>query len=94
MAKVSIHVAGQTKEMEVAEGANLLLEAASRSIPIPFKCTTGRCGTCRVRVIEGSSQCSDYTEPELHHLNETDLASVRRLACQTFIHGDVAIEIP
>jgi hypothetical protein len=42
--KVTIHIGEKTFEMEVADGASLLLEAATRGIPVPFQCTTGRCG--------------------------------------------------
>ncbi|MFC7440590.1 2Fe-2S iron-sulfur cluster-binding protein [Laceyella putida] len=94
MVKVNIQVEEEHWELEVAEGANLLLEAAARSVPIPFRCTTGRCGTCRVQVTAGADQCSDYTELELFHMDGADLASGDRLACQTFVYGDVSIKVP
>lgn len=93
MPKVIIHTAGQTFQMEVASGANLLLEAASRAIPIPFQCTTGRCGTCQVQVLEGGDHLSPYSEQEYYRLADEALQSRFRFACQTYVYGDVTIRV-
>jgi ferredoxin len=94
MPKVTIQVQGRREEMEVAEGTHLLLEAAARGLSIPFRCTTGRCGTCRVQVQSGMEHLSDYTELELFRLKDAHLAVGCRLACQTFVYGDVTVQVP
>ncbi|MBA4542602.1 MULTISPECIES: 2Fe-2S iron-sulfur cluster-binding protein [Thermoactinomyces] len=91
--RVKIELADQSYEFEVYDGANLLLEAASRSIPLPFQCTTGRCGTCRVHVQEGMENLSDYTDSELYRLGDEELVQGGRLACQLFVYGDVRISV-
>jgi ferredoxin len=90
---VKIELTDQSYKMDVYEGANLLLEAASGSIPIPFQCTTGRCGTCRVYVQEGMENLSDYTDSELYRLEDDVLAAGGRLACQSFVYGDIRISV-
>jgi ferredoxin len=91
---VKIVVEGKTYEMKVRNGASLLLEATGRGIPVPFQCTTGRCGTCEVRVREGMENLSEHTELELFRLEDVSLAGGGRLACQTFVYGDVFVEVP
>jgi ferredoxin len=90
---VKIDIAGQVYEMEVQEGTNLLLEAVSRSIPVPIQCTTGRCGTCRVYVVGGMENLNDYSELELYRLREEVLAVGGRLACQTYVYGDATFQV-
>jgi ferredoxin len=92
--KVTIHIGEKTFEMEVADDASLLLEAAARGIPVPFQCTTGRCGTCEVRVLEGMENLNDDNELELFRLEDLALASGGRLACQTFVYGDLTVKVP
>jgi ferredoxin len=90
---VTIRCKGQVYCLKVKEGAPLLLEAVSRSVPIPFYCTTGRCGTCVVRVLEGEGNVTPVSEHEAYRLGER-VKSGFRLACRLFVYGDVTVEVP
>lgn len=94
MPKVNILVGTEEHSLEVGEGDNLLYEAISRSVMIPFNCTSGRCGTCRVRVHEGAENLSEIGEREELRLGEEQVEKGYRLACQSFVFGDVQVEVP
>ncbi|TCS94731.1 2Fe-2S iron-sulfur cluster-binding protein [Hazenella coriacea] len=92
MHQVKIQIEGVTYQMEVPTGANLLLEAASRGIPLPFRCTSGRCGTCQMKVVQGEEGLNLPTTQETVRLDkQVDIGY--RLACQTYVQGDLLIEI-
>jgi ferredoxin len=78
---------------KVKEGAPLLLEAISAGVPIPFHCTTGRCGTCIVRVLDGGENIPPLSEHEAYRLGDR-VRSGFRLACRLFVYGDVTAEVP
>ena len=55
MAKITLHIDGQTHNFEVpAEGKTILEVANSNGADIPFSCQSGVCCTCMARVKEGS----------------------------------------
>lgn len=72
-------------------GSNLLRISLRHKGGIPFKCGGGLCGTCRCRIVQGRDQADEVKAKERRHLSEQDLADGFRLACQTFVHGDVAV---
>lgn len=69
---------------------NLLRVAIRNDCGIPFKCASGNCGTDRVRVLEGIEHCVTARRRERERLGEL-LDQGYRLACQTYVSGDVAI---
>ncbi|WP_430420620.1 1,2-phenylacetyl-CoA epoxidase subunit PaaE [Methylibium petroleiphilum] len=53
-AKVTIVRDGLRREISFTKGQPSLLDAASAAgLEVPFSCTSGVCGTCRAKVIEG-----------------------------------------
>ncbi|SFS81586.1 2Fe-2S iron-sulfur cluster-binding protein [Marininema halotolerans] len=94
MPKVEVIVGPKEHVFEMAEGENLLFESISRSVMIPFNCTSARCGTCRIKVIEGEDSLSEVGEPEVLRLGEERVDEGYRLACQAYVHGDIKIEVP
>ena len=65
-----------------ARRGELLLDAAlTRGVDLAHDCRSGRCGTCRVRVVDGRLIGGDCGEPGV------------ALACQGRIIGDLAIEV-
>jgi adenylate cyclase len=70
-----------------------LLDAALRAdIPHTHVCGgTGRCSTCRVRVISGLSSCSPRTKPEAKMAEHLHFTPDIRLACQTKARGDCEV---
>lgn len=90
-ALASITFASSNKVATVPVDSNLLRVSLREGGGIPFKCGAGLCGTCRCR-IEGRSGALDAVkDKERKHLSEADLAAGWRMACQTFVHGDVVV---
>lgn len=69
-------------------GANLLEVLREHGVPVSYSCMSGRCGTCRCRVIEGHIIDSG---PEAGRPNLIGERHV--LACQSVLTGSCAIEI-
>ena len=80
------------KEVSFADGdeVNLLRVAIRNECGIPFKCASGNCGTDRVRVLEGADHCVPARRRERERLGEL-LDNGYRLACQTYVSGDVSV---
>ncbi len=58
---------------------------------IPFKCGAGLCGTCRCKIEKGLEHTDAVKAKEHKHLTEEQLQGGYRMACQTFVNGDVAV---
>ncbi|HLP79352.1 MAG TPA: 2Fe-2S iron-sulfur cluster-binding protein [Acidobacteriota bacterium] len=69
------------KEFSVKDGERFVEEA--ESIGIPFGCTEGICGTCRVVVVEGGENLTAKTQEEI----DFGLTDKERLACQCRLKG-------
>ena len=79
------------KVVTVAEKANLLRTSIREKGGIPFKCGGGLCGTCRCRIESGLAHTDAVKPKERKHLTEEDLRQGYRMACQTFVQGDIAV---
>jgi ferredoxin len=79
------------KAIEVDKDANLLRTSIRYEGSVPFKCGGGLCGTCKVRIVEGSENLSKIMKKEIDRLGEEKISQGYRLACQTFITGDVTL---
>lgn len=75
-------------------GASLLRTSIREKGGIPFKCGGGLCGTCRCHFEAGREHASAVTGKERKHLTEDQFAAGWRMACQTFVNGDVAVTWP
>ena len=84
-------VTNENKVVSVAEPGNLLRISIREKGGIPFKCGGGICGTCRCRIEQGLEHTDAIKDKERRHLTEADFASGHRMACQTFIQGDVSV---
>jgi ferredoxin len=73
------------------ENSNLLRLSIREKGGIPFKCGGGLCGTCRCRIEAGLENTDAVKDKERKHLTQADFASGHRMACQTFITGDVSV---
>ena len=74
------------KSEEVAKGA--AIKGACEKLGVPFSCSEGICGTCRIEVSEGQDNLSPINE------KETDLGADKshRFACQCKLkQGDVKV---
>jgi ferredoxin len=79
------------KVVQAPEGSNLLRVSLRDKGGIPFKCGGGLCGTCRCRIEQGIEHTDPVKPKERKHLTEAELAAGHRMACQTFLNGDVAV---
>ena len=97
---MQVHVQPLGERLEVDPGDNLLKALTERRIPISYSCLSGRCGTCRCRVISGDVQEAEGVA--YRHLEggmtgeEGDVTDRARyvLACQSTVLGDCEIELP
>lgn len=83
-----------TSRKEVAfdgeDAVNLLRVAIRNECGVPWRCASGNCGTDRVHVDEGAENLSKPRKRERERLG--DLLDIGfRLACQTYVDGDIAI---
>lgn len=79
------------KTVEAPEDSNLLRVSLRQYGGIPFKCGGGICGTCRCKVEQGIENTDQVKPKERKHLTDQDIAEGYRMACQTFVKGDVAV---
>ena len=54
----------------------------------------GRCTTCKVIVVEGTSFFERPTKAEIRFRQEGALGPGERLSCQARVHGDVRLRVP
>jgi len=89
---VKVHFLLEDLLVEAPEGTPLQRIAGEAGADITFGCRTGPCGTCRVRIAEGSEHCGPAGPEERDFLAGLDAPPDQRLACQVVVHGDVAVE--
>jgi ferredoxin len=77
--------------VEAPVDSNLLRVSLREKGGIPFKCGGGLCGTCRCLIERGREHLDPVKPKERKHLSEDELAAGWRMACQTFITGDVSV---
>ena len=79
--------------LTIESGQNLLEALKGHAVPISYSCMSGRCGTCRCKLIKGQIRHSgpDTGRPQL----EGDGSGFDYvLACQSVVTEDCTIEIP
>ena len=90
MIKVTF-ITNSGKTVEAPENSNLLRISLREQGGIPFKCGGGLCGTCRCRIESGLENTDAVKPKERKHLTEEDSRQGYRMACQTFLSGDVGV---
>ena len=87
----TVNVAGAGLSFEVARRETLLEGARRAGFPLPFDCTVGTCGTCRVKLVGGNVRpILDFA----YTLTATELDAGYILACQSRVRSDLTIEVP
>ncbi|AJY76482.1 2Fe-2S iron-sulfur cluster-binding protein [Paenibacillus beijingensis] len=87
----SITYQNSGKTIEVDKDANILRTSIRYEGTVPYKCGGGLCGTCRVRIVDGHDNLSRVMKKEIDRLGAERIEEGYRLACQTFVTGDVTI---
>ncbi len=78
-ARVVIILDGVSREIEFSKGQPSILDAASSAgLEVPFSCTSGVCGTCRAKLVEGEVRMERNFA-----LDKRDVAAGFVLACQS-----------
>ena len=77
------------RTIRVAPGANLLEALLGAQVPMSYSCLSGRCGTCRCRVLEGEVLDGQGAEQRPLDSRDTEV-----LACQTFLTESCTIRVP
>ncbi|HTH61548.1 MAG TPA: 2Fe-2S iron-sulfur cluster-binding protein [Paraburkholderia sp.] len=84
-------LSNDNKRVSAPPNSNLLRVSLREKGGIPFKCGGGLCGTCKCKVEQGIENTDAVKEKEKRHLNAAELAAGYRMACQTFVNGDVSV---
>ena len=84
-------ITNASKVISGPENSNLLRLSIREKGGIPFKCGGGLCGTCRCKIEKGLENTDAIKDKERKHLTEADFAIGHRMACQTFISGDISV---
>ena len=79
------------KTVTAPENSNLLRVSLREKGGIPFKCGGGICGTCKCLIERGVENTDAIKPKERKHLTEEQFAAGYRMACQTFLNGDVSV---
>lgn len=79
------------KQATAPDNSNLLRVSLREKGGIPFKCGGGLCGTCRCKIETGIENTDAVKPKERNHLTADDLAAGFRMACQTFVLGDISV---
>ena len=81
------------KEIRLQEGRSVLDGAREAGVFVDSQCNgKGKCGKCRIRVIEGTA--SPFTAEESEFISQADRAQGHRLACMVRATGDLTVLIP
>lgn len=85
---MDIKIYPSNKTITSLSGGTLLESLRDNNVPISYSCMSGRCGTCRCKVIEGDVRGPAAAEGRLAGEGEYVLA------CQSFVYSDAVIEVP
>ena len=78
-ARVVIILDGVSREIEFIKGQPSILDCATAAgLEVPFSCTSGVCGTCRAKLVEGEVRMERN-----YALDKRDVAAGFVLACQS-----------
>lgn len=88
----TIRYATSGREVTFDEGTevNLLRVAIRHDCGVPYRCASGNCGTDRVHVDDGAEHLSPLRPKERDRLGDL-VERGWRLACQTYVSGDVTV---
>jgi ferredoxin len=76
-------VSGAPLVVAVPEGGALVDVCDDHAAPVPFSCKSASCGTCRVEILEGTSELLPAADDELDVLDIFGTPPPdHRLACQ------------
>ena len=84
-------ITNNAKVVVAPDNSNLLRVSLRDKGGIPFKCGGGLCGTCKCKIEQGLENTDAVKPKERKHLSDAQLADGYRMACQTFVNGDISV---
>nr|MBO2476453.1 ferredoxin [Bacillota bacterium] len=87
-----VTVGGQTYNLMVRPGENMLDAALDRNVDLDYSCKEGSCDTCMVRILKGMEYLNDITPQERDMLDEDQLKEGYRLSCMVIVKGPGPVE--
>jgi ferredoxin len=80
-------IIGKKKQVQVADGSTL--QPPAEELGVPFGCYDGKCGVCRIEVLEGMENLSEINQRE----KDLGCEGNQRQACQcTVKEGIIKID--
>ncbi len=90
-----VHFCNKGVTVEVERGCSILDAALDNKIELYHTCGgNASCSTCRVIVLAGAENIAPIDHAEREVLDAFDLKPPYRLGCQSFVRGDVEVDIP
>lgn len=77
------------RRIVVPEGQTVLSAALEAGVPYPHSCTSGRCGACKSRLVDGAIELANHSP---FALTDEERAGGLILACRAVPMGDVTVE--
>ncbi|SNS06595.1 Uncharacterized 2Fe-2 and 4Fe-4S clusters-containing protein, contains DUF4445 domain [Anaerovirgula multivorans] len=91
MKQYRVLIQPEGRQIDVQEGSTLMKTLKEAEIDLDFPCGGGgKCGKCRVRILEGNVESSDM---EKRFLQEKEIQEGIHLACFTKIYSDISVEV-
>jgi CDP-4-dehydro-6-deoxyglucose reductase, E3 len=85
----TVRIIPHERSISAAEDVSVLAAAQLAGIPLPHSCRSGRCGSCRARLLSGRVEYKDGSPPGLSP-QETRAGFV--LLCQALARSDLVVE--
>lgn len=85
-----IRVEGTSSEYECADGDTILRSGLRAGMGMPYECSVGSCGTCKIEILEGTV---DTLWQQAPGRSERDVKRGRSLACQSRPKSDCTIKV-
>ncbi|WP_054635362.1 2Fe-2S iron-sulfur cluster-binding protein [Thalassobacillus sp. C254] len=83
-----IKIKNTDRQLEVDDNSNILRNSLRYDGDVPNRCGGGYCGTCLVKIEDGSENLDNIKPAEKKKVGEDLLEEGYRLACQTFVVKD------
>jgi len=93
--KCNIYIQSENRTISVEAGQTLLEALVGAGVLLRADCGgRGRCGKCKIRIIEPGSVDSENELPESGALTREEIEDGYRLGCRLDVTGDMAVGIP
>jgi CDP-4-dehydro-6-deoxyglucose reductase len=85
----TVRILPHERSISVAENQSVLAAAQLAGLPLPHSCRSGRCGSCRARLLQGRIE---YPGPRPLGLSAQETREGYVLLCQALARSDLVVE--